>query len=107
MRTQIKFVVATAVLSAASLAFVCDASATTKVNIKQKCDYKCLQTACNNVGGRFGGSEANGYVCWNDAKGTSVTCYKSNCTGKVPRTVTSVKPNIRGVLRARQGLFAR
>lgn len=106
MRTQTKFVVAAAVLSAAILAFVGAASAT-KVNIKQKCDYNCLQTACANVGGRFEGSAANGYVCWNDAKGTTVSCYKSQCTGTVPRTVTSVKPNIRGVLRARGGLFAR
>jgi hypothetical protein len=105
MRTRTKFVVAGAVLSAAMLAFAGDAA--TKVNIKQKCDYNCLQTACTNVGGRFGGSAANGYVCWNDAKGTTVSCYKSTCTGTVPRTVTGVKQTVRGVLKARRALIVR
>jgi hypothetical protein len=91
------FVTAAAVFCAAMLVFVGDASAT-KVNIKQKCDYNCLKTACANVGGRFGGSAENGYVCWNDAKGTTVACQNSKCTGTVPRTVTGVQPNIHGIL---------
>jgi len=106
IESRTNFVIAASVFSAAMLAFVGDASAT-KVNIKQQCDYNCLKSACAGVGGRFSGSVENGYLCDNDAKGTSVGCYQSKCTGTVPRTVTSVKPNIRGVLKARTGLFTR
>jgi hypothetical protein len=76
-----------------------DASAA-RISIKQKCDYACLQAACKGVGGRFSGSVENGYVCVNDAKGTSVGCLDSVCHGNVPKRVKGGKGTIGGVLQA-------
>ena|ERR1043166_5183521 len=90
----------TSLLFAMALAVPCLASTATRaatVAISQRCDYSCLKSACDKVGGIFYGDETR-QVCNNTNKGTRVECTRTICEGTTPARIAPGRGTIANVL---------